>query len=404
MDERFSNLDGDLMTEALMMEEFNRLVQETAEMETLDIPTPEKPIELPKAIETPKAVESPKASRIRSEDGTLEESIQLYQQQMKEKLAAYQGGGQKKKTENALVLLDGFSESNLFANRTSGGFFFSYEGYGVAVNPGKNFLKRFHQSGYHVSDIDAVIVTREDQEDSQDLYGIYQLNGQCNSNGSEFHLIRYFIHPSLFRKMGSQLKPQFKQERNNLVSLDLFEERETIELHSKVRFTYMNAEKNRDANLALLFDLPQRKLGYFSKAPYSVESLNLMDGCDVLILGFDETTPKDLLMQEQMEKSLGFMGVFNLCNELGPKVAFIAEHSGQVGDIRMEAVKRLKKILAQENCSTTVFPVESGMRFDLDHLRLQGTNKDWIEMKHVRLIQPQGAFTPLHTLSAEDIL
>jgi hypothetical protein len=204
--------------------------------------------------------------------------------------------------------------------------------------------------------------------------------------------------------MGAQLKPQFKQERNFLVSLDLFEDRETIELTREVRFTYMNAERQRDTNLAVVFELPQRKIGYFSKAPYSIDSLNQLNGCDILILGFDETNHKDLLMHEQMPRSLGFTGIFNLCNELGPKVAFVVEHSGQIGDIRMEVVKRLKRLLADENCSTTLFPVECGMTFDLNHLRLQGTNKDWIDMKNVRIIQPQGPNTTLHTLSAEDIL
>ena len=40
MDDRFSALDGDLMTEALMMEEFNRLVQETPELENVRVTDP----------------------------------------------------------------------------------------------------------------------------------------------------------------------------------------------------------------------------------------------------------------------------------------------------------------------------------------------------------------------------
>ena len=88
------------------------------------------------------------------------------------------------------------------------------------------------------SEIDAVIVTRDEPEDLQDLYAIHKLNFQCNLN-SEFHLIRYFLPPAVHAR--SPLKAHFKQERNFLTSLDLFEESETIDLSRSIKMTYMQA-------------------------------------------------------------------------------------------------------------------------------------------------------------------
>lgn len=390
MDERFSTLDGDLMTEALMMEEFNRLVKETAELE-VEVPPPPAPAPLSSKLELPQ------------EESNLEEAMHLHQKEMKEKLAGYLR--KKKKEENGLLFLDGFcGEETILANRTTGGFFFSYEGFGVAVNPGKHFLKRFTEAEHHVSEIDAVVVTREDPEDCQDVSAIYQLNLLCNSNSaSEFHLIKYFLHPSLFAKMGSQLKPQFKQERNCLVSLDLFEERESLDLSPQIHLTYMSAEKHKNHNLALVFEMGSTKMGYFSKAPYALHTLDSLNGCDTLILGFEETNSSDLQMVKPMERCLGFTGIFNICNELNPRVAFILEHSGAVGDIRMEVLKRLKSRLASEHCTTLLFPVETGLVYDFTTERLKAGNQ-WIECSQVRTIQPEGHFSPLHFLSTDSIL
>ncbi len=59
MDERFSTLNGDLMTDSMMLEEFNRLVQETP---TLD--APEMPVfEAPK-VQKPVAATAPTARSI----------------------------------------------------------------------------------------------------------------------------------------------------------------------------------------------------------------------------------------------------------------------------------------------------------------------------------------------------
>lgn len=398
MDDRFSALDGDLMTEALMMEEFNRLVQETPEMENLDIPSPTPIVAAPTPAVQPKILPVAK-------DGTLEEMIQKSQQQNKEWLLSYLTFGKSLQPENSLLFLDGFDEvEGMIPAKTTGGFFLSYEGFGIAVNPGKHFLERFHDAGHHISEIDAIVVTRDEQEDYQDLQAIYQLNLQCNHNTSEFHLIRYFLHPAVYRKVSAQLKPHFKQERNALMSLDLFEDRETLELSNKIKMSYMHAQKNQEANLALVFDLQSKKIGYFAHAPYSLDCLTMLNQCEVMILGFDETNSQDLMMHEPLERSLGFSGTFNLCNELGPKVAFIVEHSGAIGDVRMELAKRLKTTLAKENCSTVLFPVECGLSLDLSHMKLKGTYDEWMDLRSARVIQPDGPFSPLHFLSNDNIL
>lgn len=409
MDDRFSALDGDLMTEALMMEEFNRLVQETPELENMDIPAPSPVAVAPAPVApAPVPVAPPimkRAPAPAAKDGTLEEMIQLAQQQNREKLQQYQSYGKTLQPKNALVFFDAFDEEEgIIPTKTTGGFFFSYDGFGVAVNPGKQFLQRFHDTGHHISEIDAVVVTRDEQEDVQDLFAIYQLNLQCNLHTSEFHLIRYFLHPSVYRRASTQLKPHFKQERNFLSSLDLFEDRETLDLSNRIKMTYMNADAAKEGGLALVFDLQTKRIGYFARAPYSVDCLHKLNQCDVLILGFDETNSQDLMMHAQMEQSLGFTGTFNLCSELAPKVAFVVEHSGNSGDIRMELLKRLKMSLQKVGNGTLLFPVECGLQLDMASMKLEGTTEEWIDLKDVRVIQPDGAYSPLHFISNESIL
>ena len=108
------------------------------------------------------------------------------------------------------------------SRKTSGGFFLRWNGIGIAVNPGKNFIKYFHSLGLSIHDIHFVIATHEDIESCSDIRTIYDLAYQLNRTGANLHVIHYYLNLKAYQMLSSFLKPHFKQERHSVHCLELF--------------------------------------------------------------------------------------------------------------------------------------------------------------------------------------
>ncbi len=345
------------------------------------------------------------------------------------------------------------SEGNSFISRfllteqsrkTSGGFYLRWQGKGVVINPGANFLDNFHQYGMHIKDIDYVIVSKDAEDAYLDVKGIYDLNYQLNSANSELHIIHYYLNQKAFLQIGGTLKPNFKQEKNTVHCLELYLDSpdvEKVELTEWMALNYFpisaqealhhqNSAAKEDrstqiySSLGLRLDLKQPEdvtaseqakkgrlvtIGYISGTAWSpLISHHMGSSCDILITGFENTNSQDYEKQTYNDDCLGYHGIYSLMEEISPRLLLCCEFGGREGDIRVELVKKLRQEQTSEMVAErqspallpVVLPGDTGLFIDLKTLQIQcSVSKTLVDPAQVHVVKSVDAFGNLRYLS-----
>lgn len=346
-----------------------------------------------------------------SSESNLEKKIDSYQLQQPLLIKRYLDSLQKRTLpkDHCLYVISGaeaapegssFSEiSQLFSHivpkSSKEAFFLRWNGQGIAINPGKNFLTLLHDQQLHLRDIDAVIVTHESQEIFSSVKEIYDLNYKLNQIASELHIIHYYFNEKSHQQLASQLKPNFKQERSALHCLELFVDSpdiESIELGEGIALhyfpttfheTFKEKRSNKPSALGIKLELTTKQegfshysttihLGYIGSSSWSPLLAHLLGNCELLIAAFGHTSPSDYNKLSYNEDSLGYFGIASLLEEVRPKILLCSEFDGREGDIRIEAVQKLKKESLQhetEGAGTVILP--AGGRFHLNLISWQ---------------------------------
>jgi tetratricopeptide (TPR) repeat protein len=84
------------------------------------------------------------------------------------------------KRDDILSILRGWSSAVTLLEGSErrwrgGGYFLKWRGYGVVIDPGFDFLRNFHDAGYHGREISAVVVSHNHPDHNSDLKGIDDL-------------------------------------------------------------------------------------------------------------------------------------------------------------------------------------------------------------------------------------
>lgn len=292
------------------------------------------------------------------------------------------------------------------SRKTSGGIFLRWNGKGIAINPGKQFLHAFHARGLHIRDIDFVVVTGEQAECYADVAEIYELNYQINKLGSELKVIEYYLHQKAFQELSGLLKPHFKQERNMLHSLELFLDSpdvERMEVADGIAINYFLAssreERAMHAPLGMRLDLKSEKgslrIGYLSQAAWNPLLAHYLGSCELLVTGFGNTAPQDYHKLSYHADSLGYHGTFSLLEEIGPRLALCGEFGGREGDIRLEAVQKMRLELAHKK-GQAILPADTGLAVNLLTLEARcSVSGAWTPADQIKVIKTSTSFGAL---------
>lgn len=282
---------------------------------------------------------------------------------------------------------------------SSGGYYIRWNGKGIVLNPGKQFMEYFHQQGHHIRDIDFVIVSRHTSEAYDDIKEIYELNQELNKSTPELQIIHYYLNSETFQELSNYLKPSFKQARNTVHCLELFYDSpdvERMEIAEGIHLNYFptqasvqnfqnrkteNLAKKALSNLGFRLDLSRknghstetRKIGFLGGCAWSPLLAHLMGSCDLLILGFGHTQPSDYEKLAYNNDCLGLYGSLTLFEEILPKLLLCTEFDGLEGDVRFEAVKQIREERHSSHnfkpMPSHVIPGDIGLKIDL--LQLQ---------------------------------
>ena len=362
-------------------------------------------------------------------DDTLQTRIDSFGRHLRELIADYiqQAKTRSQVSDDALYVLSGWDNSsntsstglqllNETCRQSSGGFFVNFNGFGVAINPGRNFLQNLHSQGLFVTDIDCVVVTRCNADTCSDLQAIYDLNYQINVNNtdSDLHIINYYLNQQTHRDFASKLKPNFKQERNTIHSLELYVDSpdvEKVRLSDQATLNYFLTAASDAASaatsLGIRLDFTDSEnststtIGYLSGATWSPMLAQNLGSCDTLICGFEGTNSKDFRKVKHNENSLGYFGTFSLMEEVAPRVLLACEFNGREGDVRLEAVKKMRREYAYSNSqSTAILPGDAGLVLDLKTLNVRcSISGSPVDPSQVHVTKSSSSFGRLQYLS-----
>lgn len=366
----------------------------------------------------------------------LQDRIESYNLLQSDLAGSYLEAAKKERSirQNALYIINGWNEhqeerntesiSRLLLRKSSHqscGFYLRWNGLGIVVNPGHCFLKNFHRQGFHIKDINFVIVTKNTPEYHGDIQRIYDLNYQLNKLNPELQIIHYYLSQPTYQDLAHSLKPNFKQERNTVHNLELFLDSPDVEqehLADGIILNYFNANgKEGSIKLAqsdclgIRFDLSSNrhgaiKLAYVSGGPWSPLLSHHIGPCNILLAGFGRTNSNDCGKLHYNEDCLGYFGTYTLLEELKPKLLLCGEFDGWDGDIRLEAIKKLRKESSEQNKgSTTVLPYDSGCAVDLNQLMIEcSISRSLLQAQDVRVMRTHDAFGSLKYLSQKCLM
>lgn len=311
-----------------------------------------------------------------------------------------------------LINLKGLSSSSpIIYNNTfgtqfrGGGFYFRWNGIGVAVDPGLYFVTNMHEFGLNIQDIQAVVITHNHLDHMGDMQLLDDLEYQIKGTGS----IKWYVCEEIYSDRKS--KPNFTLVRpgeDHAIS-DSIELRATPARHiwDKDSEDYLNT------TFGCVFRLcdngaPSRKrtLGYTSDTTYWSGMETNYEEMDVLIANISSIREKDLLLEEQNSLHLGFTGCVKLLQSLKqpPTLLLLSEFWNGIEDIRFIVSKQLWRLSMRKRVDTrVVLPTEIGMRVSLKTLGIKCSSCGTYA-KCVTLIRPSQPFGKLEYLCENCVL
>jgi hypothetical protein len=268
----------------------------------------------------------------------LAKKIASFEATQKEHVSRYlrENAVSRNKLDFALFYLNGWpsnlSDKNTFplpmllteqTRRSRGGVFIRWNGKGIAINPGENFLQHFHAQGLHIYDIDYVIVTGSRPSCYAEVKELYDINYELNKVSPSLHVIHYYFCHQAYQELSRVLKPHFKQERETLHSLEIFldspdvekvELAEGIHLHyfstsSRDTFSTRNTHKDErndknNAELGIKLELKTLsadkeeksgvRIGYVGQCPWNPLLAHHLGHCDLLMTHFGNASTNDI--------------------------------------------------------------------------------------------------------------
>ena len=351
-------------------------------------------------------------------------------------LSAYLQREKTAYTAPRLVILNGWSDSSrpthgdslsphllhhlLKENNEStvrcGGYWLQIDDVGIAINPGEWFLERFHAAGLHIWDIDHVIVTDCKETASYDLERLWTFNKEINTLLKDWniapHVISYWLHPTVFERNASVIRPVFRQERSTIHRLETFHDIsafETVELNDRLAFDYSSASPTSTLQSPLMIrfrslnNQEQIPLGFLSQAPWHEAQNAFFSSCQTLVLGIGETSLEEIASLTDTTSSSGYAGVLKILDNTSTKLVIMAEQGFSEGDIRIESLKHLREEISPP-CAT-MLPAEEGTTVFLDSLHMTANGLDMpTPVQSVKVMRSNGPFSRLTFLDESSIL
>lgn len=346
--------------------------------------------------------------------GSPENLIQLKIQMAGEDIATRYSKTPKSKYDNVFVVLKGWSsatplfgshEGGLINECRGGGYFLKWQGKGIVVDPGLDFVRNFDEAGFNFREIDVVIVSHNHTDHNQDLRPIddimYELRRR--SDHDVYNEIKYYLITDKDTKNSIKFDPPRAAHRKELKCFKIdgaSPSKNKIDLRKEgkipIVIKYFKA-KHGGANHAvgIILDLyndsmKKRLLSIgmscdteFFKGLCNKDKLG---ACDLLVAHISQPDSKELTDEKHFKKGhLGYRGTAKLIQNSGARLNLVSEFWGGKGDLRIELTQGLRQLCDDK----MIFPGSIGCMVDLNSLKLQCTNcKNFISPGDIIIAPP----------------
>lgn len=311
--------------------------------------------------------------------------------------------------DNTLSILRGWSSSVTLLEGSErrwrgGGYFLKWQGYGLVIDPGFDFLRNFHDADYHGREINAVIISHNHPDHNSDLKDIddlrYEIFKRELSENSKYQ--PYVLLWDQDTHGVTKFNVENPKHRHEPVILSHgYPQPINLNQHSckiPIRITPFNVKHVDDASNAVgmlieLFDKqgnPTVRIGYTSDTSYFPDLHKHLISCDIVIAHISQPSIDELSDATKYKaEHLGYRGTIQLLKECKPKLALIGEFWAGFTDLRISLVKGLR----QRSGIEAILPAGLGMHIKLPTLDIECTEcKTPIPFSQIKVTPPVNDF------------
>jgi len=269
-----------------------------------------------------------------------------------------------------------------------GGYFLSWKGKGIVIDPGFNFVENFIHQGFKITDIDAIMITHAHIDHCIDFEALLPLLHEHNEDKKEDekHKIDVFMGMGPINKFLGWVTLDNGDIRR-VYSLDANDTKrpEGYDFTLKVKEAKHHEVVSDMYCIGLIFELNdvtrKFRLGLTSDTGYTKHIGEQYKGCDMLVahLGSvkkNEFDPDKDLDDRLYKTHLGLIGITRIIKDANPKLAVISEFGQELEEERVDIVKAINKVL-DNRCITG----DIGLKIKLPDLKIRC---DWCTGKNKR--------------------
>jgi hypothetical protein len=204
-----------------------------------------------------------------------------------------------------------------------GGYFLFWNGKGVIIDPGFNYIENFYRQGLRISDIDCIIITHAHIDHCADLEPIMTLIFEYNENRKKqiekenkeiqdeklkidfkAKKVELFLNLGTFKKLGGWITSCYKDIIKNITILQARLEKNIAD-DKLIRLEVTRADHKEiwsdEYSIGLIFklftedtDIPALSLGFTSDTGWSGDIQKQYNDCDILVLHFGGIKKEEL--------------------------------------------------------------------------------------------------------------
>ena len=261
-----------------------------------------------------------------------------------------------------------------------GGYFISWQGKGIVIDPGFNFIDNLKKEGFKFDDIDMVFVTHDHQDHTNDIERILTLLYEYNDLNKRYKksikfymnrssLLKY-IHLFIAKNDLKSLTGIYHNEKhiinkNTIIEVKKAFHEELMGSEFPVGLLFKLKDNNKSFNIALPSDTSWNKklITYYNN-----------QDIQLLIVHMGTITEEEFFENKYYQKHLGYLGSYQIIKNLKPKIAIISEFGEELLHSRIDIVKALEEGVEG---ITKCFAGDIGLKVEIPSLEI------WCEKRGV---------------------
>lgn len=335
--------------------------------------------------------------------------------------------------DNKFICLKGFSSSTPIVHSAvfnreckGGGFFFRYNGYGIAVDPGIGFVSLMHQNNIFIDDINVVVVTHNHIDHNNDVRSLSALLHEFNSNKTrplEFynkffdvdapkeHKIKWIMDAKTIESMQDIMENQVVHDLSTFTDWDNIDNNGSIKLASIKTKHIKDNDNTYGIKLKFEDEIHTPIWGYTSDTCFFDKLIDFFYESDVILFNISDIYIKDIQGIKQKNSHLGFDGSLKLLYGIKAKLALATEFCCTNGDCRHEIVKELNNALNEEldktktNKEMRIVPAETGLKISLSGKKINcSICKKLNDIECIKISRPEREYDQIKYICEDCLL